>query len=114
MDIKINKTELIKAVEELLHKEGSSDWGIYINKDVDDENNTVVDVRHNTHINNDWVEIINGYDFTLENDGKYPDDDGYDYNGSAVWMVEENGGVLPENVDMYINDDQQSVDLVLV
>ena len=113
MIIKINRSELISAVEELLSKKGDSGYGIYINVNVDDENNTIVDVRHNTDINADWEEIINGYDFTLENAGKYPGDDGYNYNESATWLVEEIG-VLPNDLDIYINENLENVDFDLV
>lgn len=90
--IQIKKSDLAATLQKALKYAGSTDWDVYVNAQ------GLLDVRHNTHDNRDWYEIIDLYSADLENDGKYPNDDGYNYRSSAEWIVFNYGGWLPEYV----------------
>lgn len=91
--IQIKKSDLAATLQEALKHAGSTDWSVYVNTQ------GVLDVRHTTYDNSgNWHKIINLYNADIENDGKYPGDDGYNYQSSAEWIVNEAGGWLPEHV----------------
>lgn len=96
--IQIKKSALIDCLQEALGHATSTDWDVYVRVD------GVLDIRHNTYDNRDWYEIIDLYSADLENDGKYPGDDEYDYRGSAEWIVSDCGGWLPESVSFWGDD----------
>ena len=87
--IQIKKTDLVTTLQEELKHAGSTNWDVYVNA------HGLLDVRHNTCDNRDWYEIIDLYSADLENNGKHPGDDGYDYRSSAEWIVYDCGGWLP-------------------
>lgn len=95
--LKIKKDDLIKELTAGLKRAGSTEWKIYVNLNGD------VDLRHNTYNNNEWHELMDMYCFSdYENDGKYPGDDDYDYEESAIWIVDNLDPIIIE-----VNDEEQ-------
>lgn len=93
--ITINRNDLVAELANALQHAGGTDWDLY----VDAGGN--VDTRHITHPNHEWFEIIDLYNCSLENDGLYPGDQGYDYQAAAEWIVDEYGISDSIEVDDY-------------
>lgn len=107
--IQIKKSDLIDCLQQALGYACSTDWDVYVRTD------GALDIRHSTYDNDgEWHEIIDLYNADLENGGKYPGDDGYDYRGSAEWIVSDCGGWLPDSIARWSRDGEVEYSIELI
>ena len=94
--VKISATELAKTLLANQDKIGSTDWDVYAH--IDDGR---LDVRHNTHSNDEWIEI---YDFYSAYD-----EIGEDVDSLAQWLTTDGlpAYTINENISDDIYDDEK-------